>query len=293
MLTSQRVVNPNSLKFHPYDDTDLVELRNQVISSSKLLVDSQLFSEEHSFDDLLEKIFKFKGSTDAQVQEKVDKLFQFSKLPFDPFVIEHEKGLFVLTNSDKGIKFKAIHSDGSVHPFGASLDRIVRENSKLSLNAHSICSPRYELHVRNSYAAHINGTFQKCSKNTEGARSLHDCEAQWSVMCLVQVMYILMLLNAKNVGTTKIKPSNKESQNVPKFLRPKFEYHILNLDRRVKELKTLMDVQNYFLHIPSDRRMHMVRGHFKCLNGNLHWWSPHLRNKTANEFLDKDYKLIV
>ena len=77
----------------------------------------------------------------------------------------------------------------------------------------------------------------------------------------------------------------------------KFEYKIVDLFREKKGFGSMDDIQEFMRRASftsSDRRAHIVEGHWKKIKGEFYWWSHHMRcrkNYHTLGFVDKQYEL--
>jgi len=106
---------------------------------------------------------------------------------------------------------------------------------------------------------------------------------------------VLMLLNCKNIATEKIEPPQAlNKKRIKNGKLPLFTYHTLVLKPMGKHDES----------IPKDlwnNRIHLQRGHFKTYSaekplfghiiGRL-WWQPHLRGKSRDGVVVKDYVVM-
>ncbi len=105
-----------------------------------------------------------------------------------------------------------------------------------------------------------------------------------------------MFMNAVNSNVTEYKPHKSELKKIPKVLHPKFEYKILDIFRTREKYESLGDVLTSISKVEENRskRAHLVRGHFKTINGRLFWWNHFMRNRKNKEevgYIKKDYYL--
>ena len=86
---------------------------------------------------------------------------------------------------------------------------------------------------------------------------------------------------------------------IPNVLLPKYEYHLLDLNRVDFELDSFECLHRFVASDGCgnrDGRAHMVSGHYKRRRTGLFWWSHHMRNERNIEtrgFVDKDYNVVV
>lgn len=317
MLTTQRIAKDVKFLRHINekrpDGFNLFDLRMRVIKSTKLFVDPTIVTDSHeSISGLLDRLFNFPNISIEQFEKRVESLKQFAKLPFETVTLEYDKGCILLETTDDGlIEGIIILDEGKVMPYRVSLVSIAtgkhedgRPQIRCVVNMH--CTDSTEKWAKETWTAHdvrelASGKAKVTRRVEPGYQPAHEYERvmtqftmheRWCMAIMLQAMYALMLMNTKNIGTTIVTPTKKENAMVPKTLLPYYSYHILNVDRAMREVKTLEDVEKIHRSINQvERRMHLVRGHFKNIRGNLHWWSPHMRNKHADKVISKDYQL--
>lgn len=317
MLTTQRIAK--DIKFLRHisnnrpDGFNLFDLRMRVIHSTKLFVDPTIVTDSHeSITGLLDRLFNFPNISIEQFQQRVENLKQFAKLPFKSMTLDYDKGCVLLeTTEDDMIQGIIVIEDGKVMPYRVSIASISsgrhddgRPQIRCVVNMH--CTDSTEKWAKETWTAYdvrdISLGKASITRRVEpGYQQAHEHERvmtqftmheRWCMAMMLQTLYALMLMNTKNVGTTIVTPSKKENAMVPKPLLPYYSYHVLNVDRAMREAVTLEDVDKVHRSInQTERRMHLVRGHFKNLRGNLHWWSPHMRNKHSEKVISKDYQL--
>lgn len=111
---------------------------------------------------------------------------------------------------------------------------------------------------------------------------------------------LLLMLNVTNSEQQRYRVSRKEAAlyNVTPGFLSKYEYRILDLDRRQPVIRCMNDVMDFMDsgRGSRERRAHLVAGHFKNRRGKLYWWRFHercSRNKDTLGFVEKDYRVTV
>ena len=111
------------------------------------------------------------------------------------------------------------------------------------------------------------------------------------------VLKAIVCLNAKNVSTVTIHSPVKLNKRRKASGKAEFyEYKTLSIflgdiaiSARPKDRSRI--AQHFFDGSPT-MRLSAVRGHFKRRNGNLYWWSNHMRGSKKLGVIEKQYNLV-
>lgn len=99
-------------------------------------------------------------------------------------------------------------------------------------------------------------------------------------------MSFLMLLNSRNsvetvtVDVSRINRARQKSGKAPFFTYRTVDLSFSKTQRNRVDALALSSEQ---------KRLHLVRGHFKVRTTGVFWWMPHVRGDLAVGFADKDY----
>jgi hypothetical protein len=118
----------------------------------------------------------------------------------------------------------------------------------------------------------------------------------------VVILNVLIFLNVRNTVVKKYQFSKNAAVKLgipPVFAKPS-EYHVLDIFRDLHDVPNFSQVIQFVRSetdrgecMQSQRRAHMVSGHFKKRTTGLFWWSPFIRCKESSAMIEKDYQLKV
>lgn len=228
----------------------------------------------------------------------------FVKLPFDSMVLENDSGLILLEAvTPERFTIQVVSPYSSMSILTLDSDAIIKEAmSKGEETVENSDFLNYATFIGSTinYGKHV--TYSR-SREPEDQPDERFARIRSSTTLLMMVSYILvaealLFANIANVRTPTYTPSKKEISAVPKPLQTFYTYRILDIFRERTRYESMAQIKALFNRSEQEvtnRRAHMVRGHFKRKNGKLFWWAPFLRNRRNKDsvgFVDKDYRLI-
>jgi hypothetical protein len=305
MLLSQRIAqDPRFLERTNSDSADLfkhtsfADIRRMVLNAEKFIVGREMVSIEGTDKEKLARIWDISSGgkskiTDVSFEEAVmarakrhELYLEFAKPPFPLMVLESDEGLILLEQS-KGygpaFKILTISANGLTAPYwtysrvGLGVSDLIPREDILSFFETTL----------DGYSPPMASFPQKTVSNMTTVGYVHVCMA----------MECLLFANIANTRMPVYNPVKRELKAIPKVLQQKFSYRILNIFRDRKEYHSMEDVNTLFERSEEEvqqRRAHLVRGHFKRINGKLFWWNSFLRNAKNIDTLGgvvKDYQL--
>lgn len=286
------------LEKHKRLDTlhDVFQLRQDIIKAAKIVVGLDIMNQhiQPKALNVPEHVWGKKKVTEEYKQAKAEQYAFFARMPFSTIFIENWTGGHLVYRNPDGVTWTQttvmhVYDPGSNSDYAMSMgqDLIVdpcRVDKDGFIWTESIPSATFaEMITRRG--------------NPEITRTMTRVQAS-------EVAETLLFLNVKNLEPQRYKISKadaKAMKAVPKVFQPYCDYRVLDIYRRNAPIKSLDDLTQRVMQQHKDinraeSRAHLVRGHFKNLNGSLFWWNPFMRNRKRLEthgFADKDYQLIT
>jgi hypothetical protein len=299
MLMSQRITKfSNFLKVQKGDTLmSATDLRMKIIQSNKIIVPTELMDPDK---DYVEHYSHFFGGEDwkfnllsGEKNELIRNMTTYAASPFKTVFLENEAGALLVEYGDpygkvnhtvddrpvieaKHYTITNIRKDGNVLPMRCYIDNNHVTPEGVSTGAY-VSVPMYD-HTRSDSQETLNELMQ--------------------LLCFssVEISMIFFYLNCAKKNIKFYHPSKKEFKGIPAGLQGYYKYQILDLYRERDVYQALGEVEHIGMRREDTvaRRAHLVRGHFKVINGKPHWWNSFFRNRqnaTEVGVVDKDYRL--
>ena len=284
MLLSQRISGDTKFIFNADGiNVDIIDLRMRIINATKIVVAHEFLNFNADYIDNLTQVFK--NTSAKSFSAKADMYKQYSRMPFPSMFIENDTGGMLVEQTTNGFTVRAISKNGMVHPYLSSF---------------------------NGWPVNGSIPLPEITYNFKKGRELNEeyvkpCKVGALIHTYVS-MEVMLFMNVKNITVHQYAPTVKENNYVPKPLRPKYVYRVLDVFSEVVRYESLGQITDQLIHTgktAEQRRSSLVRGHFKefknGLFGNealagLYWWNIHRRNRrnrnTVGE-VEKDYRLVA
>lgn len=284
MLLSQRIAGDIKFLFNADGIAiDLFDLRMRIINATKVVVAHEFLNFDTDYLDNLTQVFK--NTSAKSFGAKADMYQQYARMPFPSMFIENDTGGLLVEQTNEGFTVRALSKSGFVHPCYAKFSGFE--------DGSSIPVPEIIWDVKKG--KEVNEQYLKPGRI---GGLIHTCVA----------MEVMLFMNVKNITIHQYAPTVKENNYVPKPLRPKYVYRVLDVFSDIVRYESLGQITDQLIKTVQNaeqRRSSLVRGHFKefknGLFGNehlagLYWWNIHRRNRrncnTVGE-VEKDYRLVA
>lgn len=254
----------------------LYDIRMKVVKSIKMIVGLEVFNSDIGPREFAQKYLGGEGIKDTAKRLNMYKLYAMP--PFNLLFIENESGgvLIEKMSDDGDWSGTYIASNGMV----AVVKPIYRRTKTLL----------------DQQAMDIDFLVDPSRVPME------EEDVMFMQLTLYAYAEALLFLNVPNVRIHQYKPSRKENAMVPKSLLPWYEYKVLDVFREKEQYSSMKEIEDFAKEASKEkmeRRMHIVRGHFKELrkgrpDARLVWWSAFTRCRKNLEtvgIIDKDYHL--
>lgn len=279
MLISQRIAKDvNFLKSYSGDKIDCFNLRMKIIKAIKVLVDESLFENETLTHEWIAAIKDTNDNKNSNItnkfKDKISKHLFYAKAPFEFTFIECNKYAFLI---------ERISTDDWISTY---IGRNENGAKGAVFPVRFKCSLNNEQKIKHD----INGFIADSQEYLTRINLFSDI---FSILTIE----ILLYLNTSNIILHDYVPTKNENLIVPKPLIPFYSYKILDIFREKKKFVNLKEVTDFLLKSKEEstqRRSHLVKGHFKVTKNGLFWWNPFTRcrkNFESKGFVDKDYRL--
>lgn len=284
MLLSQRIAGDPKFLFNGNGvNVDIFDLRMRIINATKLVVPHEFLNFDTDYLDNLTQVFK--NSSAKSFDTKADMYKQYSRMPFPSMFIENDTGGMLVTQTTTGFTVRAIAKTGLAHPYLANFKGWPANGS--------IPVPEITYNIK------------------KGRELSEEYEKPCRIGALIHTyvsMEVMLFMNVKNITVHQYVPTVKENNYVPKPLRSKYVYRVLDVFNDVVRYESLGQITDQLIHTgktAEQRRSSLVRGHFKEFkNGlfgkeslaGLYWWNIHRRNRKNRESVgevEKDYRLVA
>ncbi len=278
MFTSQRIAKDvNFLS----DKTGLsrsflLDIRLKVVRSTKILVNNEVFDCVDNTRAAAQKFMNIMGGKRLTSQAEKLRLYNIYSLPPFPLMfIENETGGMLVEDGEDEFTALLISKAGFVLPLKIILKKNQGDQSEdFTMDGEYLGKARF------------NRTPETDEDDQMHARFLavNLCEA-------------LLFMNLSNVRIHNYVPTKKENVMVPKPIQGFYEYKILDVFRERKRYVSLEEIKEGMAaaqESATDRRAHVVRGHFKEKGEKLFWWSSFMRCRKNAEtigVIEKGYRL--
>lgn len=317
MLISQMVAtDPKFLNTHVKDLTfSLFEVKVKIMNAVKFLVSPQL-ANFNSLGWINEGDVLGKKASPELFAVKREMYAKFGKLPYSAMFIENEEGGILvekLSKKDYARYDTDLMKPGYINKFDTVITIIRRTGLVVPWRILlSLDGPDFREKVLDNdpfptgLGAYGTEDEMQCAVDMTGALVMrYEIEKYYnydtfmvkiSSDAMLIMFEALMFMNAVNSNVIECKPRKDELKKIPKVLHPKFEYKILDIFRTKVKYDSLDDALTSISKVEENRnkRAHLVRGHFKTINGRLFWWNHFMRNRKNKEevgYIKKDYYL--
>jgi competence protein ComGC len=281
MLSQQIAKDVKYLKKQKQHVINLFDLRLKIIKARKIIVPHEMFDYYAPPKTIAGPILGDEDNPTRHFHKKLEQFSIYSRPIFPLLFIENDTGgMLIEEQSDGGFVATIIRDKGEVTPFliecGSLANLENLHESGFPLHVHWDCKPEDR-----------HALTQEMFETSQGV-------AMYDVFIILE---IFLFLNVKNLTLHHYKPTKKENSAIPKPLVPQYEYYILDVFREKKEYLSLDDIKNQMIRTKmnkQERRMHVVRGHFKRMKNGLFWWSDFMRcrkNRDSIGAVTKDYRL--
>ncbi len=278
VLISERIAKDRNFFVFPFDqriyDIEASKrMYGKILNAVKFVIGNEMIKLNNFKNEgtLLSDLRKKINHDVSKINERMKLYHEYCRLPYPEIVIENDTGLVYLCEEDGCIKMQFVTRKGLLlHYFVKSK----KEADGFSIGYPVGYPPGFDI-----------------IKNEEDEEAIMSA-VHMRASCIFEV---LLILNAVNINIKTYRPSRKEFGKIAKVFWPKFEYRILDIYSERNQYKSITDITDHIRNNNSERRAHLVRGHFKRFSGKLFWWSPHMRNfKNINQagLIEKDYRLI-
>lgn len=285
MLLSQRIAKDvkflNAASAEPKNTTmDMFDLRMRIINATKIIVPQELFHKGLTYGESLTR-YLTKGTRD-DFEKKAHQYNTYCNLPFPSLFIENETGgmlVEALPSGPNHCRITSVDDDGGMIPIQVYC-------KGFGLKDNDVFQPNIDI----DYVAKEKYLFVK---------QIQDHLRMTALVNTYMVYETLLFLNVRNTVLHKYVPTKKENAAVPKPLQVKYVYHILDVFRDITRYDSMDQITEQIKvsgRSVNERRMHVVRGHFKQLKSGLYWWSDHMRNRHNRETVgevEKDYRIVA
>lgn len=305
MLISQRLAKDfNFLKMQGATPDELFQLRLKVIRAVKFLVGTHLLANDQYIRDVRKQLYGADQPEPEVLRKKNEMWAKYARPPFPLTVLENPEALLLIEElSDGWWRLTRIGLSGRAGPVSIRVNNVVA--CRAIGTAPGPCLGK-EVWVRDQVAeypaldrlraqwridAHPLPVQQEFVDNISEHIASMECN-------LISASELLLLINVANSHIHHYTPSKRENAMVPKALLPHYSYRLVDIFRNRKVYHSfdqmLKDV-TLSVAEASEKRAHLVRGHFKEKKNGLFWWSPFVRcrkNATTVGVVEKDYQLV-
>lgn len=313
MLISQRIAkDPKFIRAELLTAQERIDFRMKVIQSTKFLVGTHFLTNRHVEQQVMD-MFEAAGSMEKMIEKAAlaeERNSKYARPPFPLTVLENPDALILVEElTDKsGWSFTRIEADGNHLNAKLTVKYELQDLGDVDLSSVPQDMLRYSRVLRKRLSSDNLGDLEKrmyaIGKTKRGEDA--DLDAQITEMLedisgllttmLISVSELLTMINVANARIHHYIPTKKELSAVPKPLQSQYSYRLLDLFRERVKYVSLEEMITDVKKSPEEtaqRRAHLVRGHYKEKNGQLYWWSAHMRSKNNAQTLGEVKKTYV
>lgn len=264
-----------------YNKTFIPELRKKIMHATKLVVPNEFLSFDKGYDAIVSLMPTNKTITDRwPLYTEYSRLFApilFIESDRAGVLLEERKGGWIATficrpKHPDYLDCCALLPGRPIFNRNTTIEAVLKEVSLLAYG------------------------FTLTGKNIRG---VEDATYDFTISAFTGLCELLLFVNVKNTPIRSYTPTPHENIGIPAEIIPKYTYKVLDIYRDLGEIKDLETVTTFLRVSPSghsNRRAHLVRGHFKRKKNGLFWWNPFMRARdsaTRAGVVLKDYNLKV